>query len=153
MFHRVIPGFCIQGGQTFENDEGSGGESIYGGSFEDESLRIKFTKKGMVAMANGGPDTNGSQFFITLDRAEHLSFKCVGFGEVLEGFGVVQAIAQTGSEDGEPEKRVIISDCGEVPLDGDEGSMWDKPEGLTQNEEIRRAVATSGSFQLKTDGR
>jgi len=146
MFHRVIPGFCIQGGQTFENDEGSGGESIYGGSFEDESLRIKFSKKGMVAMANGGPDTNGSQFFITLDRAEHLSFKCVGFGEVLEGFDVVQAMAQTGSEDGEPMKRVIISNCGEVPLEGLQGSMWDKPEGLSPNDELRAAIAGAGSL-------
>lgn len=146
MFHRVIPGFCIQGGQTFENDEGSGGESIYGGSFEDESLRIKFSKKGMLAMANGGPDTNGSQFFITLDRAEHLSFKCVGFGEVLEGFDIVQAVAQTGSEDGETMKRVIISDCGEVPVDGSERTVWDKQEGLSPNEELRAAIAGAGSL-------
>eukprot|EP00913_Durusdinium_trenchii_P019724 g18542.t1 len=116
-FHRVIPGFCIQGGQTFENEEGSGGESIYGPTFEDENLRMKFTNKGLIAMANGGPNTNGSQFFITTAKAEHLNFKSVGFGEVLDGYEVVQAIESLGTVDGEPEENAVIVDCGTMDFD------------------------------------
>lgn len=115
-FHRVIPGFCIQGGQTFENDDGSGGESIYGMTFEDENLRVKFKKHGMLAMANGGSDTNGSQFFITTVKADHLSHKCVGFGEVLEGMEVVQAIESVGTDEGETSRDVVISGCGELAV-------------------------------------
>lgn len=116
-FHRVIRGFCVQGGQTFENEDGSGGESIYGGCFEDENLRVKFKKPGMLAMANGGPDTNGSQFFITTCKAEHLSHHCVGFGEVLEGMDVVRALEALGTEeDDAPTKIAVISDCGEIKV-------------------------------------
>jgi len=113
-FHRIIPDFCLQGGQTFENDEGSGGESIYGPTFDDENLRVKFKKPGMLAMANGGPDTNGSQFFITCCKADHLSHKCVGFGEVLEGFEVIKALESIGTEEGEPMEEAVIADCGEI---------------------------------------
>lgn len=138
----MITGFCIQGGQTFENDEGSGGESIYGGTFEDENLRVKFKKPGMLAMANGGPDMNGSQFFITTCKADHLSHKCVGFGEVLEGYEVVKAIESVGNDEGEPSKSVVISDCGEILMDGPEPAKIMKTEqGLSQDEEIRRAIA------------
>lgn len=119
-FHRVIPGFCIQGGQTFENEEGSGGESIYGPSFEDENLRVKFVNSGMIAMANGGPNTNGSQFFITTAKADHLSFKCVGFGEVIEGFEVVRAIESIGDNFGEPKENAVIVDCGELVFEDGE---------------------------------
>ncbi|CAJ1405088.1 unnamed protein product [Effrenium voratum] len=115
--HRVIPGFCIQGGQTFENEEGSGGESIYGPIFEDENLRMKFTDKGLIAMANGGPNTNGSQFFITTAKAEHLNFKSVGFGEVLDGYEVVKAIESIGTIEGEPEETAVIVDCGTLEFE------------------------------------
>eukprot|EP00929_Paragymnodinium_shiwhaense_P108850 TRINITY_DN75195_c0_g1_i1.p1 TRINITY_DN75195_c0_g1~~TRINITY_DN75195_c0_g1_i1.p1 ORF type:complete len:486 (+),score=133.11 TRINITY_DN75195_c0_g1_i1:164-1459(+) len=117
-FHRIIKGFCIQGGETFDNGEGSGGESIYGLTFEDENLRMKFRKPGLLAMANGGPDTNGSQFFILTDRADHLSHKCVGFGEVLEGYDdVVRKLDNIGSDDGEPSRDVVVVDCGEIQFD------------------------------------
>jgi len=120
-FHRVLPGFCIQGGQTFENEEGSGGESIYGMTFEDENLRVKFASKGMLAMANGGPNTNGSQFFITTSSADHLNFKTVGFGEVIDGYEVVRAIESIGTDEGEPIENAIIADCG--MLDFEEGEQ------------------------------
>jgi len=116
-FHRVMPGFCIQGGQTFENEEGSGGESIYGTTFEDENLRMKFQDKGLIAMANGGPNTNGSQFFITTKRADHLSFKYVGFGEVLKGYEVVKAIESLGTKTGEPQENAVIVDCGTLEFE------------------------------------
>jgi len=119
-FHRVISGFCIQGGQTWENDEGSGGESIYGLTFDDENLRVKFRKPGILAMANGGPDTNGSQFFITTIRADHLNHKNVAFGEVMEGMEVIRAIESVGGEadeDGLPRQLAIVSDCGEIALE------------------------------------
>jgi len=147
-FHRVITGFCIQGGQTFENEDGSGGESIYGGTFEDENLRVKFKKPGMLAMANGGPGTNGSQFFITTCKADHLSHKCVGFGEVLEGYEVVKAIEAIGTEEGEPSQTAVISDCGEIPVDEREALQTTKtlPEApLTQEEEIRQALVGGGA--------
>eukprot|EP00440_Ansanella_granifera_P075355 gb/GFBE01081777.1/.p1 GENE.gb/GFBE01081777.1/~~gb/GFBE01081777.1/.p1 ORF type:complete len:457 (+),score=125.66 gb/GFBE01081777.1/:1-1371(+) len=116
-FHRVLPGFCIQGGQTFENEEGSGGESIYGPTFEDELLRVQFKSEGMLAMANGGPNTNGSQFFITTAKAEHLNWKSVGFGEVLDGYEVVRAIESIGTDDGEPIENAVIVDCGELQFE------------------------------------
>lgn len=122
-FHRVIPGFCIQGGQTFESDDGDGGESIYGSFFADENLRVKFKQSGLLAMANGGPDQNGSQFFITIDKADHLSSRCVAFGQVLDGWDVVKAVEAVGGEDAEPTQRVVISDCGELAMTQGEASL------------------------------
>lgn len=117
-FHRILSGFCIQGGQTFETEDGDGGESIYGETFDDENLRVKFKKPGMLAMANGGPDTNGSQFFITTIKADHLSHKVVGFGEVLEGYELVSSLEDLEvDEDKDPIKNVIIVDCGELEVD------------------------------------
>jgi len=114
-FHRVITDFCVQGGQTFETEDGDGGESIYGEHFEDESLRMKFEEEGLLAMATAGPDMNGSQFFITTSKdTKHLNHKCVGFGKVLEGYEVVKAIEAIGTEDGWTEEDAIIVDCGEL---------------------------------------
>jgi len=155
-FHRVIPEFCIQGGQTFENEDGSGGESIYGGTFEDENLRVKFKRPGMLAMANGGPDMNGSQFFITLTKADHLNHKSVGFGEVLSGMEILKEVEKLGTEDGEPSMDVTIADCGATTLEVEEqfesGSFFQVPnmritEGDTalREELIRKVVAGGGS--------
>lgn len=116
-FHRALPGFIIQGGQTFENEEGSGGESIYGETFEDENLRVRFASSGLLAMANGGPNTNGSQIFITLNRADHLNFKCVGFGEVIDGMQTVRAIESLGRPDGEPRENAVVAKCGELQFE------------------------------------
>jgi len=155
-FHRVIPEFCIQGGQTFEDDEGAGGESIYGGYFEDENLRVKFKRAGMLAMANGGPDMNGSQFFITMTKADHLSHKCVGFGEVLDGMDVLREVEKLGTDDGEPSLLVTIADCGASALEKDEqfesGVFVAVPnmretegDSKLREELIRKVVAGGGS--------
>lgn len=115
-FHRIIPNFMVQGGD-FTQGDGTGGESIYGDRFEDESFRIKHSREGLVSMANAGADCNGAQFFITTSVANHLNGKHVVFGEVLEGYDVVKKIEDSGSTSGKPTKKVVIADCGELPLD------------------------------------
>lgn len=112
VFHRIIPKFMVQGGDFTEGD-GTGGESIYGERFADESFELKHTKAGLLSMANAGEDSNGSQFFISVKETPHLDGKHVVFGEVLEGYGdVVERMEKVGSQSGETSKKVIIEDCG-----------------------------------------
>jgi peptidylprolyl isomerase len=111
-FHRVIPGFMLQGGD-FTRGDGRGGKSIYGAKFEDEGFQYTHDKVGLLSMANAGPDTNGSQFFITTELTPHLDGKHVVFGEVTSGYDeVVKAIERVGSRSGACSKEVLIEDCG-----------------------------------------
>ena len=114
-FHRVIPSFMLQGGD-FTHGTGVGGESIYGGKFNDENFKIKHTKEGYLSMANAGPNTQGSQFFITTVPTPWLDGKHVVFGKVLDGYDVVKKIEGVGSKSGKTSQEVRVAASGELPL-------------------------------------
>ncbi|KAM9500124.1 E3 SUMO-protein ligase RanBP2-like isoform 2-T2 [Clarias gariepinus] len=113
IFHRIIPKFMCQGGDI-TNYDGSGGKSIYGDQFEDENFEVRHTGPGIVSMANRGRDTNNSQFFITLNKTEHLDFKHVAFGTVKHGMDVVKEMGNLGSRKGKPSKKITVVDCGQL---------------------------------------
>lgn len=117
-FHRIIPNFMMQGGDiTMQN--GMGGQSIYGAKFADEKLWLPHTHPGLLSMANSGPDTNSSQFFITFNKCEWLNQKHTVFGRVIQGFEICQKakLVKTGAQD-KPLVPIKIASCGE--LRGDE---------------------------------
>ncbi|XXG57330.1 hypothetical protein AAC387_Pa03g4509 [Persea americana] len=115
-FHRIISGFMIQGGDTVYGD-GRGSDSIYGGTFHDENLKIKHSHAGVVSMVNSGPNSNGSQFFITTVKASWLDGEHVVFGKVIQGMDTVYAIeGGAGTYNGKPRKKVLIVESGEIPM-------------------------------------
>ncbi|KAJ3587201.1 hypothetical protein NHX12_010799 [Muraenolepis orangiensis] len=119
-FHRIIKGFMLQGGD-FSKQDGTGGESIYGEKFEDENFHYKHDRVGLLSMANAGPNTNGSQFFLTTVATPHLDGKHVVFGQVLRGLGLVKTMEALETKEDTPLKPCVIADCGEYK----EGAAWD----------------------------
>jgi len=112
-FHRIIPQFMCQGGD-FTHGVGIGGESIYGSKFEDENFELTHLTPGLLSMANSGPNSNGSQFFITTTPCPWLDNKHVVFGEVIEGFELLGKMDMLGSSSGSTAAPVTIADCGEL---------------------------------------
>jgi peptidylprolyl isomerase len=112
-FHRVIPEFMCQGGD-FTAGNGTGGESIYGEKFADENFKHRHTGPGFLSMANAGPNTNGSQFFLTTVATPWLDGRHVVFGKVVEGMDVVKKIEAVGSRSGATQASVRIDNCGQL---------------------------------------
>lgn len=112
-FHRIIPKFMCQGGD-FTNHNGTGGKSIYGEKFEDENFELKHTGPGILSMANNGPNSNGSQFFLTTVKTSWLDNRHVVFGSVVDGMSVVKKAESYGTQSGKTTHNIIITNCGQL---------------------------------------
>eukprot|EP00927_Polykrikos_kofoidii_P084814 TRINITY_DN9042_c0_g1_i1.p1 TRINITY_DN9042_c0_g1~~TRINITY_DN9042_c0_g1_i1.p1 ORF type:complete len:313 (-),score=63.61 TRINITY_DN9042_c0_g1_i1:140-1078(-) len=133
-FHRIIPGFMCQGGD-FTVGNGTGGESIYGAKFADENFRRKHTTAGTLSMANCGPDSNSSQFFICTRPSPHLDGKHVVFGQVIDGMDVLKEVEACGSSSGKTWRKVVIRNCGEIGGKGPPVAHSSQPAKRSRAEE------------------
>eukprot|EP01094_Clydonella_sp_ATCC50884_P026670 TRINITY_DN7395_c0_g1_i1.p1 TRINITY_DN7395_c0_g1~~TRINITY_DN7395_c0_g1_i1.p1 ORF type:complete len:396 (-),score=84.54 TRINITY_DN7395_c0_g1_i1:178-1254(-) len=162
-FHRIIPGFMAQGGDITRHD-GTGGESIYGLTFEDENLSLVHSERGTLSMANSGPDTNSSQFFVTFGAPSWLDGKHVVFGRMLDGMDVLAKMEECGTAEGKPKELVVIISCGEVQEEEkivppelqeegkkDEATMEDPTEGPLLAGEPHGQVAAGTRKERKPD--
>jgi cyclophilin family peptidyl-prolyl cis-trans isomerase len=114
VFHRIIPGFMMQGGD-FTKGDGTGGESIWGHEFQDENFKLKHTEPYLLSMANAGKNTNGSQFFITFDRTPHLNGKHVVFGRVEKGVDAIKKLEKLKTNNADkPHLPVKVTKCGQL---------------------------------------
>eukprot|EP00954_Amorphochlora_amoebiformis_P005150 405462-Amorphochlora_amoeboformis.AAC.1 len=162
IFHRVIKGFMAQGGD-FSKSDGTGGESIYGGTFRDENFLNRHFGPGMLSMANCGPNTNGSQFFITFRSTPHLNDKHVVFGRLVENLELLRRIeqAKTDSRD-RPVVDITIAECGMLteeaapaPKEANEEEIdlgIDSDDDDDDDEESKKAAASSSSTRKPSDG-
>ena len=112
-FHRIIPNFMCQGGD-FTNFNGTGGVSIYGSCFADENFKLQHSGFGCLSMANRGPNTNGSQFFVCTADTPWLDGHHVVFGNLIEGADVLRAMEAVGSRSGAPSAAVKVVNCGQL---------------------------------------
>lgn len=153
-FHRIIRNFMIQGGD-FTAGNGTGGVSIYGEKFEDEAFPYKHDRPMLLSMANAGPNTNGSQFFITVTATPHLDDKHVVFGEVLKGKSVVRFLERVPCKAGDaPEEPVVIAKSGELAEGEDDGvpelsADGDKYEDYPEDESSEGDVQTNAELCVK----
>lgn len=127
IFHRVIKSFMIQGGD-FTAFNGTGGESIYGEKFDDENFDFKHEKPFLLSMANSGPGTNGSQFFVTTVPTPHLDGKHVVFGEVINGKNIVREIENLKTVSDKPQLDVVVEDCGQLDGEAYESATQKAPD-------------------------